>query len=135
MEKRKEAITAAMSIPSLMTLPSWVQEMRVFSWPDTCYLTQIRKSSCWIPLQNFLDPDKNSGNQPSRSLDSICPGCWILEEYLLREHFLKCTLRFYWKSAGSSNCSYEEYSSCYIKIPSNIAGYQVNRNTLAGCIS
>ena len=53
-----------------------------------------------------------------------------LEEYLLREHFLKYNLRFYWKSAEQSNRSYEEYSACYIKTPSNIAGYQVNRNTL-----
>ncbi|OFV98588.1 MAG: hypothetical protein A3F68_13615 [Acidobacteria bacterium RIFCSPLOWO2_12_FULL_54_10] len=53
-----------------------------------------------------------------------------LEEYLLREHFLKYNLRFYWKSTDQSNRSYEDYSACYIKTPSNIAGYQVNRNTL-----
>ena len=52
-----------------------------------------------------------------------------LEEYLLREHFLKYNLRFYWKSTDRSNGSYEEYNACYIKTPSNIAGYQVNRNT------
>jgi flavin-dependent dehydrogenase len=53
-----------------------------------------------------------------------------LEEYLLREQFLKYNLRFYWKRPGSTNRSYEQYSHCYIRPMSNIAGYQVNRNTL-----
>ena len=53
-----------------------------------------------------------------------------LEEYLMREHFLKYNLRFYWKRPGAPNDSYEQYDSCYIRTLSNIAGYQVNRNTL-----
>jgi flavin-dependent dehydrogenase len=53
-----------------------------------------------------------------------------LEEYLLREQFLKYNLRFYWKRPGSANRSFEEYDTSYIRMMSNIAGYQVNRNTL-----
>jgi flavin-dependent dehydrogenase len=53
-----------------------------------------------------------------------------LEEYLIREQFLKYNLRFYWKRPDAANRSYEEYSHCYIRPMSNIAGYQVNRNTL-----
>ena len=53
-----------------------------------------------------------------------------LEEYLMREQFLKYNLRFYWKRPGSSNRSFEEYDTSYIRMLSNIAGYQVNRNTL-----
>ncbi|HEY6180682.1 MAG TPA: hypothetical protein VIW67_00480 [Terriglobales bacterium] len=53
-----------------------------------------------------------------------------LEEYLIREQFLKYNLRFYWKRPGAANRSYEDYSHCYIRMMSNIAGYQVNRNTL-----
>jgi flavin-dependent dehydrogenase len=53
-----------------------------------------------------------------------------LEEYLMREQFLKYNLRFYWKRPGAANRSYEEYDHCYIRPMSNIAGYQLNRNTL-----
>jgi len=53
-----------------------------------------------------------------------------LEEHLLREHFLKYNLRFYWKVAGRENRCYEDYSQCYIRPVSNIAGYQLNRNKL-----
>ncbi|OFW44165.1 MAG: hypothetical protein A3J28_02640 [Acidobacteria bacterium RIFCSPLOWO2_12_FULL_60_22] len=53
-----------------------------------------------------------------------------LEEHLFREQLLKYNLRFYWRRPDGSNRSYEEYSHCYIKNVSNIAGYQLNRNTL-----
>ncbi|MGH9783040.1 MAG: NAD(P)-binding protein, partial [Terriglobia bacterium] len=53
-----------------------------------------------------------------------------LEEHLFREQLLKYNLRFHWKRPGCSANSFEDYSQCYIKTPSNIAGYQLNRNTL-----
>src|SRR5207253_8369130 len=53
-----------------------------------------------------------------------------LEEHLLREHYLKYNLRFYWKTAGRSNRSYEDYSQSYIRTLSNVATYQLNRNKL-----
>lgn len=53
-----------------------------------------------------------------------------LEEHLLREHFLKYNLRFYWKTPGRANDSYEDYSQCYIRNVSNIATYQLNRNKI-----
>lgn len=53
-----------------------------------------------------------------------------LEEYLLREHFMKYNLRFYWKSAGRENNCFEDYSQAYLRTFSNIATYQLNRNTL-----
>src|SRR5262249_8797997 len=37
-----------------------------------------------------------------------------LEEHLLREHFLKYNLRFYWPTPGKSNNGYEDYSQSYI---------------------
>lgn len=52
-----------------------------------------------------------------------------LEEYLLREHYLKYNLRFYWKTAGDP-ASFENYSQSYIRPFSNIATYQLDRNTL-----
>ncbi len=33
-----------------------------------------------------------------------------LEEHLLREHFMKYNLRFFWKSSRRDNRSYEDYS-------------------------
>src|SRR5882724_11541466 len=51
-----------------------------------------------------------------------------LEEHLLREHYLKYNLRFYWKTAGRNNRCFEDYSQFYIRNVSNIATYQLNRN-------
>ena len=55
-----------------------------------------------------------------------------LEEHLLREHFLKYNLRFYWKTPGRVNDCYEHYSQAYILKLSNINTYQLDRNTLEG---
>jgi len=52
-----------------------------------------------------------------------------LEEHLLREHFLKYNLRFYWKTGGDP-ASIETYSQSYIRQFSNIATYQLDRNKL-----
>jgi flavin-dependent dehydrogenase len=53
-----------------------------------------------------------------------------LEEYLLREHFLKYNLRFYWKTAGMDNSQWESYSQSYIRKVSNVPTYQLNRNEI-----
>jgi flavin-dependent dehydrogenase len=53
-----------------------------------------------------------------------------LEEHLLREHFMKYNLRFYWKTAGRSNGSFEDYSQTYIRSFSNVASYQLDRNRI-----
>lgn len=55
-----------------------------------------------------------------------------LEEYLLREHFMKYNLRFYWKTSGSDNSAFEHYSQCYLRPMSNIASYQLDRNKIEG---
>jgi flavin-dependent dehydrogenase len=55
-----------------------------------------------------------------------------LEEYLLREHFLKYNLRFYWKTAGMDNAQWESYSQSYIRKVSNVPTYQLNRNKIEG---
>src|ERR1700730_10521260 len=53
-----------------------------------------------------------------------------LEEHLLREHFMKYNLRFYWKSPGRDNSCYEDMSQCYIRNLSNVACYQLDRNKI-----
>ena len=53
-----------------------------------------------------------------------------LEEHLLREHFMKYNLRFYWKTEGKENSRFEEYCQSYIRNLSNIATYQLDRNKL-----
>jgi 2-polyprenyl-6-methoxyphenol hydroxylase-like FAD-dependent oxidoreductase len=55
-----------------------------------------------------------------------------LEEYLLREHYMKYNLRFYWKSTGRENRSFEDYSQAYIRTFSNIPCYQLDRNKIEG---
>ncbi len=53
-----------------------------------------------------------------------------LEEHLLREHFMKYNLRFFWKNTSADNSRYEEYSQSYIRNLSNIATYQLDRNKI-----
>ena len=53
-----------------------------------------------------------------------------LEEYLLREHYLKYNLRFYWKTPGMDHSRFESYSQSYIRGFSNLATYQLKRNEI-----
>lgn len=53
-----------------------------------------------------------------------------LEEHLFREQLMKYNLRFHYKRPGLANRSFEDYSQSYIKTPSNVVGYQMDRNTL-----
>jgi flavin-dependent dehydrogenase len=55
-----------------------------------------------------------------------------LEEYLLREHYMKYNLRFFWKTPGRENRCLEDFSQSYIRNLSNIASYQLNRNKIEG---
>lgn len=55
-----------------------------------------------------------------------------MEEHLLREHFMKYNLRFYWNTPGRENNCYEDISQCYIRNLSNIACYQLDRNKIEG---
>jgi 2-polyprenyl-6-methoxyphenol hydroxylase-like FAD-dependent oxidoreductase len=55
-----------------------------------------------------------------------------MEEHLLREHFLKYNLRFYWPTPGQPNTGYEQYSQSYIRLLSNVCCYQLDRNKIEG---
>lgn len=66
-----------------------------------------------------------SGYYYSRVLD--------MEEHLLREHFLKYNLRFYWKTQRGGEV-WEDLSQSYIRKISNIATYQLDRNKFEGAL-
>ena len=53
-----------------------------------------------------------------------------LEEHLFREHYLKYNLRFQWKTQGLENRGLEDYSKCFIRLGSNLATFQLDRNLL-----
>ncbi|QQR72269.1 MAG: tryptophan 7-halogenase [Holophagales bacterium] len=53
-----------------------------------------------------------------------------LEEYLLREHYMKYNLRFLWKSAGTPADAFEQFSQSYLRPLSNVASYQLDRNKI-----
>jgi 2-polyprenyl-6-methoxyphenol hydroxylase-like FAD-dependent oxidoreductase len=53
-----------------------------------------------------------------------------MEEHLLREHFLKYNLRFYWPTPGKPNTNYQHYSQSYIRLLSNVCCYQLDRNKI-----
>jgi len=52
-----------------------------------------------------------------------------LEEYLFRHHYMKYNLRFYWKTPGREPRGFEDCSQAYIRKFSNVASYQLDRNT------
>src|SRR5690349_13369193 len=56
-----------------------------------------------------------------------------MEEHLLREHFLKYNLRFYWKTQRGGEV-WEDLSQSYIRKISNIATYQLDRNKFEGAL-
>jgi 2-polyprenyl-6-methoxyphenol hydroxylase-like FAD-dependent oxidoreductase len=56
-----------------------------------------------------------------------------MEEHLLREHFLKYNLRFYWKSQRGGDV-WEDLSQSYIRKISNIATYQLDRNKFEAAV-
>lgn len=56
-----------------------------------------------------------------------------MEEHLLREHFLKYNLRFYWKSERGGDV-WEDLSQSYIRKISNIATYQLDRNKFEAAV-
>ena len=53
-----------------------------------------------------------------------------LEEHLLCEHYLKYNLRFQWKTEGLPNTSLEDYNKSFIRLSSNLATFQLDRNIL-----
>jgi flavin-dependent dehydrogenase len=56
-----------------------------------------------------------------------------MEEHLLREHFLKYNLRFYWKTDRGGEV-WEDLSQSYIRKISNIATYQLDRNKFEAAV-
>src|SRR3954451_1314491 len=56
-----------------------------------------------------------------------------MEEHLLREHFLKYNLRFYWKTQRGGDV-WEDLSQSYIRKISNIATYQLDRNVFEAAV-
>ena len=56
-----------------------------------------------------------------------------MEEHLLREHFLKYNLRFYWKSQRGGEV-WEDLSQSYIRKISNIGTYQMDRNKFEAAV-
>jgi 2-polyprenyl-6-methoxyphenol hydroxylase-like FAD-dependent oxidoreductase len=53
-----------------------------------------------------------------------------LEEHLFTQHYLKYNLRFQWKTEGRENKGLEDYSKCFIRLGSNLATFQLDRNLL-----
>lgn len=56
-----------------------------------------------------------------------------MEEHLLREHYLKYNLRFYWRSERGGEV-WEDLSQSYIRKISNIATYQLDRNKFEAAV-
>jgi 2-polyprenyl-6-methoxyphenol hydroxylase-like FAD-dependent oxidoreductase len=56
-----------------------------------------------------------------------------MEEHLLRHHYMKYNLRFYWKGATGSD-DFDRYSQSYIRSLSNIVTYQLDRNVFEAAL-
>jgi 2-polyprenyl-6-methoxyphenol hydroxylase-like FAD-dependent oxidoreductase len=53
-----------------------------------------------------------------------------LEEHLLRDHYMKYNLRFYWPTEGADPARFQDYGQVFIRQFSNVASYQIDRNRL-----
>jgi flavin-dependent dehydrogenase len=51
-----------------------------------------------------------------------------MEEHLMKDHYFKYNLRFQWKTAGRENRGLEDYCKCFIRMGSNLATFQLDRN-------
>ena len=56
-----------------------------------------------------------------------------MEEHLLREHYLKYNLRFFWKTDRGGD-AWEDLSQSYIRKLSNIATFQLDRNKFEAAV-
>jgi flavin-dependent dehydrogenase len=83
-------------------------------------------------LDKRLDPPHEAPQKYGESLVQ-CSGYYFskvldLEEHLFLNHYLKYNLRFYWPTDGLENRGLEDYSQSYIRLASNIATFQLDRN-------
>ncbi len=89
---------------------------------DKSVLVLERSAEVPVPRQKVGESSVQlAGYYYSRVLD--------LEEYLWLNHYMKYNLRFYWKTPGRANDVFEDCSQAYIRKFSNIASYQLDRNT------
>lgn len=94
--------------------------------PDLDILMVDRQAEIPSPKQKVGEATVQvSGYYYSRVLE--------MEEHLLREHFLKYNLRFYWKSQRGGEV-WEDLSQSYIRKISNIATYQLDRNKFEAAV-
>jgi 2-polyprenyl-6-methoxyphenol hydroxylase-like FAD-dependent oxidoreductase len=94
----------------------------LLTYPDKRVVMVNRRAEIPSPKQKVGEATVQvSGYYYSRVLE--------LEEHLLRNHFLKYNLRFYWKTQSGQD-GFENYSQSYIRNISNIATYQLDRNKL-----
>src|SRR4029079_942893 len=95
--------------------------------PDKTVLLLDRRATVPTPHQKYGEATVQlSGYYFAKVLD--------LEEELLLTQLPKYNLRFYWKSEGRDNRSFEDYSHAYIRKISNIPTYQLDRNTFEAVI-
>ena len=98
----------------------------LLSRPDMTILMLDRLAEVPSPKQKVGEATVQvSGYYYSRVLE--------MEEHLLREHFLKYNLRFYWKSERGGDV-WENLSQSYIRKISNIATYQLDRNKFEAAV-
>lgn len=94
--------------------------------PDLNILMVDRQAEIPSPKQKVGEATVQvSGYYYSRVLE--------MEEHLLREHFLKYNLRFYWKTQRGGDV-WEDLSQSYIRKISNIATYQLDRNKFEAAV-
>lgn len=98
----------------------------LLSRPDMTILMLDRLAEVPSPKQKVGEATVQvSGYYYSRVLE--------MEEHLLREHFLKYNLRFYWKTERGGDV-WENLSQSYIRKISNIATYQLDRNKFEAAV-
>lgn len=88
-----------------------------------------------VIVERYLDEEHNRTRQKYGESTVQLSGWYFgkvldLTEELLKNHYIKYNLRFYWPTAGTDDSRIESYCQSYLTTFSNIATFQLDRNLM-----
>ena len=88
-----------------------------------------------VIVERYLDEEHNRTRQKYGESTVQLSGWYFgkvldLTEELLKNHYIKYNLRFYWPTAGTDDSRFENYCQSYLTTFSNIATFQLDRNLM-----
>ena len=92
-----------------------------------------------VLIERYLDHEHNRQRQKYGESTVQLSGWYFgkvldLTEELLKNHWIKYNLRFYWPTPGGDPTRFEDYSQSYLTTFSNIATFQLDRNKMEAAV-